>query len=154
MSRSTRAQLDTPKEKKLELSGWVAALNITLSLGFFIFMYKFLPLLGHQGVASTQPARQSRGLCLDRGRDPALPVPGIYLAHVAVERYSPGLQYHGAEHKTVFAFEAGDPLEPPVVQRWSTFHPRCGTSFLMTVMMISIAVYALVPIRTFWPGSA
>ena len=52
----------------------------------------------------------------------------------------------------MFAFEAGDPLEPPVVQRWSTFHPRCGTSFLMTVMLISIAVYALVPIRTFWAG--
>ncbi len=47
-------------------------------------------------------------------------------------------QYHGAEHKTVFAFEAGDPLTIANVQRYSTFHPRCGTSFLMTVMIISI----------------
>ena len=61
-------------------------------------------------------------------------------------------QYHGAEHKTVFAFEAGDPLDRPVVQRWSTFHPRCGTSFLMTVMLISIAVYAMVPSGHSGPG--
>jgi uncharacterized protein YqhQ len=59
-------------------------------------------------------------------------------------------QYHGAEHKTVFAFEAGDPLQTAAVQRYSTFHPRCGTSFLMTVMIISILVYTLVPAVTFW----
>jgi uncharacterized protein YqhQ len=59
-------------------------------------------------------------------------------------------QYHGAEHKTVFAFESKDPLEPSAVQKYSTFHPRCGTSFLMTVMLISIFVYMLVPVTTFW----
>jgi uncharacterized protein YqhQ len=59
-------------------------------------------------------------------------------------------QYHGAEHKTVFAFESHDPLQAAAVQRYSTFHPRCGTSFLMTVMLISIFVYMLVPVTTFW----
>ena len=63
-------------------------------------------------------------------------------------------EYHGAEHKTVFAFENGDPLETATVQKYSTFHPRCGTSFLMTVMMISIVVYiagvAVIPVTTFW----
>jgi uncharacterized protein YqhQ len=59
-------------------------------------------------------------------------------------------QYHGAEHKTVFAFENGDPLETSAVQKYSTFHPRCGTSFLMTVMLISIGFYMLVPYTTFW----
>ena len=52
-------------------------------------------------------------------------------------------EYHGAEHKTVFAFENGDPLDTAAVQKYSTFHPRCGTSFLMTVMIISIVVYML-----------
>src|SRR5260370_16663882 len=47
-------------------------------------------------------------------------------------------EYHGAEHKTVFAFENGDPLETRAVQKYSAYHPRCGTSFLMTVMLISI----------------
>ena len=59
-------------------------------------------------------------------------------------------QYHGAEHKTVFAFENGDPLETAAVQKYSTFHPRCGTSFLMTVMLISIGFYMLVPFTSFW----
>ena len=63
-------------------------------------------------------------------------------------------EYHGAEHKTVYAFENGDPLETASVQKYSTFHPRCGTSFLMTVMLISIMVYmlvsAVIPVTTFW----
>jgi uncharacterized protein YqhQ len=59
-------------------------------------------------------------------------------------------QYHGAEHKTVFAFEANDPLTEQSVQKYSTFHPRCGTSFLMTVMLISIFIYMLVPVHAFW----
>jgi uncharacterized protein YqhQ len=59
-------------------------------------------------------------------------------------------QYHGGEHKTVFAFENGDPLETRAVQKYPTFHPRCGTSFLMTVMIISIFVYMLVPVTAFW----
>jgi len=58
-------------------------------------------------------------------------------------------QYHGAEHKTVFAFESGEPLSIPAAQKFSTFHPRCGTSFLMTVMIISIVIYTLVPVTTF-----
>jgi uncharacterized protein YqhQ len=63
-------------------------------------------------------------------------------------------EYHGAEHKTVYAFENGDSLETAAVQKYSTYHPRCGTSFLMTVMLISIMVYILVsavfPVTTFW----
>ena len=58
-------------------------------------------------------------------------------------------EYHGAEHKTVYAFENGDPLETAAVQKYSTYHPRCGTSFLMTVMIISIVVYTLVPVDYF-----
>jgi uncharacterized protein YqhQ len=59
-------------------------------------------------------------------------------------------EYHGAEHKTVFAFENGDPMQTAAVQKYSTFHPRCGTSFLMTVMIISIAFYIVIPVTTFW----
>ncbi len=55
-------------------------------------------------------------------------------------------EYHGAEHKTVYAFENGDSLETAAVQKYSTYHPRCGTSFLMTVMLISILVYTVVPV--------
>jgi uncharacterized protein YqhQ len=52
-------------------------------------------------------------------------------------------EYHGAEHKTIAAFEHGDPLDPDHVDRYSTVHVRCGTNFLIIVMVITIFVFAL-----------
>lgn len=52
-------------------------------------------------------------------------------------------RYHGAEHKTIFAFENGEPLIPDRVQKYSTLHPRCGTSFLLIVAVIAIIFFAL-----------
>jgi uncharacterized protein YqhQ len=51
-------------------------------------------------------------------------------------------QYHGAEHKTISCYEAGEPLTPENAQRFSRFHPRCGTSFLLIVMIVAIFVFA------------
>jgi uncharacterized protein YqhQ len=59
--------------------------------------------------------------------------------------------YHGAEHKTVFAFEDHGMPSVGDAQKYSTYHPRCGTSFLMTIMLICIFVYAAVPVQGFWP---
>jgi uncharacterized protein YqhQ len=50
-------------------------------------------------------------------------------------------EYHGAEHKSIFAFEDGKPLEIAEVKRFSTHHPRCGTSFLLVVMLVSLVVF-------------
>src|SRR5207248_10092011 len=50
-------------------------------------------------------------------------------------------QYHGAEHKTISAYEHGDPLKPEMVDRWSTLHVRCGTNFLLIVMLLTVLVY-------------
>jgi len=55
--------------------------------------------------------------------------------------------YHGAEHKTIHAYEHGLPLEPDVIQKWETMHVRCGTSFLLMVMVVALVVYSLVPMR-------
>jgi uncharacterized protein YqhQ len=52
-------------------------------------------------------------------------------------------QYHGAEHKTIAAYEHGEPLEPESVDRFSTLHVRCGTNFLLIVMLLAIVVYTL-----------
>jgi uncharacterized protein YqhQ len=51
-------------------------------------------------------------------------------------------EYHGAEHKTIAAFEDGAPLEPSSVDRYSTLHVRCGTNFLLIVMILTILIYA------------
>ena len=54
-------------------------------------------------------------------------------------------QYHGAEHKVVHAFEAGVELTPENADHYSTLHPRCGTSFLIMVMLLSILVFSIIP---------
>ena len=54
-------------------------------------------------------------------------------------------RYHGAEHKTIATYEAGEPLTVENVRPSSRFHPRCGTSFLLLVLIISILVFSLVP---------
>lgn len=139
------------REKAAAISGWLAAFNVILSLAFFIFMYKYIPLLAATELKKIDPALGGRvvfnlvdgvirlGLFL-------LFIWGVSLWKDIRRVY----EYHGAEHKTVFAFENGDPLTTPAVQKYPTFHPRCGTSFLMTVMLISIGFYMLIPFTTFW----
>jgi len=63
--------------------------------------------------------------------------------------------YHGAEHKTIHAYERGIPLDAELIQRHQTMHVRCGTSFLLMVMVIAIFVYSFVPVRviTGWIGT-
>ncbi len=139
-----------PDKKKLEISGWMAAVNIVISLGFFIFMYKFLPLLAATELKRVNPLFGEQVIfnLVDGAIRIALFllfIWGVSLWHDIHRVY----EYHGAEHKTVYAFENGDPLETAAVQKYSTYHPRCGTSFLMTVMIISIVVYTLVPVTTF-----
>ncbi len=59
-------------------------------------------------------------------------------------------EYHGAEHKTIACYEAGEPLTVENIRRHSRFHPRCGTSFLVLVLLISILLYAVLP----WTSTA
>ena len=59
-------------------------------------------------------------------------------------------EYHGAEHKVVFNFESGKPVTVENAQKFVTFHPRCGTSFLLVLMVIAMIVYAFLPIDNFW----
>jgi uncharacterized protein YqhQ len=60
------------------------------------------------------------------------------------------LQYHGAEHKTINAYEAGAKLEPETVSQFSRLNPRCGTSFLFFTVIISIALFSLIPRTSFF----
>ena len=60
-------------------------------------------------------------------------------------------QYHGAEHKAVFAQEAGDELTVENARKYSPLHPRCGTAFLLVVMVVAIIVFSIIPISKEWP---
>ena len=78
----------------------------------------------------------------------------IFLVYLALVNLIPDIRtvfaYHGAEHKTINAFEHHVTLEPEPVARFSTAHVRCGTSFLFAVMIIAIVVFSLVPSSNIW----
>ena len=72
---------------------------------------------------------------------------GLFLcflgATLLIEDMRRVFMYHGAEHKTVFAWESGQDLTVENVRKFSTRHPRCGTSFILVVMIVSILVFSL-----------
>lgn len=72
---------------------------------------------------------------------------GLIIGYLSLIRRIPEIlnvfRYHGAEHKTINAFEAGAKLEPEIVENYSMYHPRCGTSFILTVALISLIVFTL-----------
>ena len=103
--------------KKFEITGWMAALNMVFSIAFFIFMYKYLPLLAATELKKVNPVFGQQFLFnlidgLIRIGMFLLFVWGVSLWKDIRRVY----EYHGAEHKTVFAFENGDPLEIAAVQ--------------------------------------
>lgn len=150
-SSREQASKSQTREKAAAISGWLAAVNIVISLAFFIFMYKYVPLVAATELKKIDPALG--GQIMFNLVDGVIRLLLFLLFIWGVSLWSDirrVYRYHGAEHKTVFAFENGDPLTTAAVQKYSTYHPRCGTSFLMTVMLISIVFYMLFPVTTFW----
>ena len=139
-----------PEGTKKEVPGWVMALNLAASLLFFLFLYKFVPLYLATEVGKSVPAL--------KGRIPFNLVDGVIRMTIFVgflfliSRWKDMrrvFEYHGAEHRVVFNYESGKPVTVENAQSFSTFHPRCGTSFLLVVMLVSIAVYTLLPFDSF-----
>lgn len=138
------------RSKTGEISKWQMALSIAFSLGFFVFLYKFVPLVLTTQLQEYAPwLRGNVGFSIVDG----LIRLAIFLTFLALVSRMDDIrrvfQYHGAEHKVVFNYESGQPVEVGKAQGFTRFHPRCGTSFLMVVMIVSIAVYALLPFESF-----
>ena len=78
----------------------------------------------------------------------------IFLAYLALcsrmKEIHRLFEYHGAEHKTIACYEAGEPLTVENIRKYPRFHPRCGTSFLILTLLVSIAVFSVIP----WTGTA
>src|SRR5213075_250015 len=103
--------------KKLEVSGWMATINIIFSVGFFIFMYKFLPLVAATEMKRVNPLFGER--IIFNLVDGAIRIALFLLFILGVSLWKDihrVYEYHGAEHKTVYAFENGDTLDTPSVQ--------------------------------------
>jgi uncharacterized protein YqhQ len=133
-----------PGEKPMEISAWAMTLNLLFSLGAFIFMYKFLPL-----YLASRIAHDRIGInLLDGGIRVVIFLSFLFLLSLTkdIRRI---FQYHGAEHKVVFNYESGKPVTVENAQEFETFHPRCGTSFLLVVMVFCIAFYTFLPFDSF-----
>jgi len=155
---SANTALDDPNQKpedKVQISDWMLAVNVIVSVGFFIVAYKLLPLLAATELKKFNPI--FNGSLAFNFIDGVIRI-AIFLLFIwgvsKMKDIRRVFQFHGAEHKTVFAFEDRADKDSPIAiadaQKYSTFHPRCGTSFLMTVMLISMGIYMLFPVQTFW----
>jgi uncharacterized protein YqhQ len=144
------AQPEVAEGEKVQLNGWLSTANTVLSIGFFVAFYKFLPLVTARAI-QRRAHFGTVSLNLVDGTIRLLLFLGFLLLLSRMKDVRRLFEYHGAEHKTVFAFEGaqGEPVTVADAQRYVTWHPRCGTSFLMTVMLISLGVYALFPAQHF-----
>ena len=136
--------------KKQELSSGMMSLNLLFSLAFFIFLYKFVPLYLATALSNWLPFFKSRiPFNLADGVIRMAIFVGFLLLISRWKDIHRVFEYHGAEHRVVFNFESGKPVTVENAQTFSTLHPRCGTSFLLVVMLVSIAVYTLLPFDSF-----
>ncbi len=120
------------------------ALALALLLGITLFFW--LPLLATRGIAALLPSVSGRvAFNLVDGVLRMLAFVGYILAISTMKDIRRIFQYHGAEHKVVNAYERKAELSPDAVKGFSSLHPRCGTSFLLFVMAISIVVFSMVP---------
>jgi uncharacterized protein YqhQ len=136
-----------PKE---EIPSWMMALNLLFSFAFFIFLYKFVPLYLTTLLEKLFPALHGR--IAFNMTDGAIRM-AIFLGFLyMISRWKDihrVFEYHGAEHKVVFNFESGKPVNVENAQTFTTLHPRCGTSFLLVVMTLSTLVYMFLPFDSF-----
>src|SRR5918996_3647169 len=127
-------------EVSTELSRGALIFAFAIAIGFAVMLFKVTPAL----LTSWLPIDRTGVFVVVEG----LIRVTIFILYLSVISLLPDLrrvfQYHGAEHKAINALEAGEELSPQTVQRFSLIHPRCGTAFLLYVMVIAIFVFAFV----------
>jgi uncharacterized protein YqhQ len=125
-------------EVSTELSRGALIFAFAIAIGFALMLFKVTPVL----ITSWLPIDTTGWFVIVEG----LIRVTIFILYLLVISLLPDLrrvfQYHAAEHKVINAYEAGEELEPEKVQRFSLIHPRCGTAFLLWVMVIAIFVFA------------
>jgi uncharacterized protein YqhQ len=136
---SWSANKQVPEEERLSSKaiGWTMAIALTFFMGIFIL----LPAFGARGLNRWLPLE---GFWL-HAAEGALRL-GLFVGYILLVGRLADIrrvfEYHGAEHKAIAAYENGVELTPESAQRFTTQHVRCGTNFLLTVMVITIVVYA------------
>jgi uncharacterized protein YqhQ len=126
------------KEVSTELSRGALIFAFAVAIGFAVLLFKVTPGL----LTELLPIKGTGWFVIVEG----LIRVSIFVAYLGLISLLPDLrrvfQYHAAEHKAINAYEAGEDLEPETVQRFSLIHPRCGTAFMLWVMVIAVFVFA------------
>jgi uncharacterized protein YqhQ len=137
--------------EKKESSSVAMMFQILFSLVFMIGLYKLLPLFLATQLGHRFPAVSGRFAInmVDGTLRIAIFIGFMYLLSRLKEMHRV-FEYHGAEHKVVFNFESGKPVNVRNAQSFVTWHPRCGTSFLVVVLIIAMICYAFLPFDNFW----
>jgi len=137
-------------KKPVRVSGPMIAVNVAFSLAFFIFLYKFIPLLAVTELKDRYSLFENSILFNAMDGLIRMAIFLIFLGLISrMKDIRRVFEYHGAEHKVVFNYESGRPVDIPNARSFSTLHPRCGTSFLLVVMVVSMLIYTLVPFESF-----
>jgi uncharacterized protein YqhQ len=125
-------------EVQTELSRGALIFAFAIAIGFALMLFKVTPAL----ITSWLPIETTGWFVIVEG----LIRVSIFILYLLIISLLPDLrrvfEYHAAEHKVINAYEAGEELVPERVQRFSLIHPRCGTAFLLWVMVIAIFVFA------------
>ncbi|MBR4881707.1 MAG: DUF1385 domain-containing protein [Clostridia bacterium] len=120
-----------------------SVLGVALALGLFMY----LPMIIAKGIENLAGVDMGRWKTVIEG---VLKI-AIFVAYLSLVSLMKDIrrtfEYHGAEHKSIFCYEAGEELTPENVKKYSRFHPRCGTSFMFVMLIISILIFMFVP----WP---
>src|SRR5580692_9216444 len=144
---STNAALDDGSaEKPAEVPAWMMTVQIIFTAVFFVAVYKFLPLKLTEYLSKWAPS--IKGQIAFNAVDGLIRLAifiGFLLLLSRAKDIRRVFEYHGAEHKVVFNFESGTPVSVENAQQFVTWHPRCGTSFMFVIMLISMVVYMIVP---------
>jgi len=141
-----------PAEAKPEsaVSSMMMNGQVVISILFFIVLYKLVPLKLTEMLSGLAPVL--KGQILFNLVDGLIRL-AIFIGFLLLLSRSKDIgrvfQYHGAEHKVVFNFESGKPVNVANAQQFVTWHPRCGTSFMFVIMLISMLVYMFIPVQGF-----
>lgn len=134
---------ENDKDEKQEISSWMMYLSVFFSLIISIGMFILLPNF----VSSLIVPNKEANVVLYNVIESILRI-SIFIVYLLLVSKMKDIkrvfEYHGAEHKSIFCYEAGEELNVENVKKQSRFHPRCGTSFLLFVMIISIIVFSLI----------
>lgn len=144
LSFSARAAGEEGEELTAKEIAFTMAFAFALAIVLFIVIPTYAAKYIHSAITDSRLLNLLEGLLRL----------GIFFAYISAISLMKDIQrvfqYHGAEHKTIHAYEAGAPLEVDAIRSFSRLHPRCGTNFLLIVMLVSIILFAFLGWPDLW----